>query len=269
MKVYGVIYVITNLLTGMKYVGQTTRSVKVRFEEHIRRKDTLIGQNMHICGRENFTIEVLEECKTQEELNACEISWIARFNCIFPYGYNITAGGAHKHSKVRAKRGSKQNVLLEKKFHTCRKWNAYPILEAELQKRFITDAKLADVLSLKKAEVARKMKGKHNFSLEQMSKIKEFLGVDIPLEELFRRNPEINFPGEPYSRHWETFPILEAELKKQGIKAAQLAELLGMSIQSVGRRMKGLIKLLPAHMEKIRNFLGVEMTVEELFRHAE
>lgn len=31
MAVYGVIYVITNKLDGMEYVGQTTRSVKVRF----------------------------------------------------------------------------------------------------------------------------------------------------------------------------------------------------------------------------------------------
>ena len=67
---YGVIYVITNLIDGMKYVGQTTRSVKERFKEHARRKDTLIGQNIRIYGKDKFKIEVLEECETQNELNA-------------------------------------------------------------------------------------------------------------------------------------------------------------------------------------------------------
>ena len=114
------------------------------------------------------------------------------------------------------------------------------------------------------------MRGESNLSVEQMEKIKEFLGVDTPLEELFRRNPEVHFPGEPNCiRHWDTFPVLEAELQRQGIKAVQLAELLGMSSNSVARRMKGLIKLLPAQMEAIRNFLGVEMTIEELFRRAD
>ena len=165
MKVYGVIYVITCLLNGMKYVGQTTHSVKVRFEEHARRKDTLIGQTIHIYGKDNFTIEVLEECKTQEELNAREIAWIARFNCIFPYGYNITAGGAHRHSKVRAKRDSKENVPLEKKFHTNRKWNAYPALEIELQKQEVTQPKLAEVLGIRKAKVSKKnARGVESFS---------------------------------------------------------------------------------------------------------
>lgn len=269
MKVYGFIYVITCLLNGMKYVGQTTRSVKVRFEEHARRKDTFIGQIIRAYGRENFTIEVLEECKTQEELNAREISWIARFNCIFPYGYNITAGGAHRHSKVRVKRDSKENLSQKKNFCPTRKWNAYPILEAELQKRFITDIQLSKVLGIRQAKVSRKMRGESNLSVKQMEKIKDFLKVDTPLEELFRRNPEIHFPGEPWSRHWDTFPVLEAELQRQGIKAAQLAELLGMSSNSVARRMKGLITLFPDEKEAIKNFLGVEMTIEELFRRAD
>lgn len=115
--VYGVIYVITNLLTGMKYVGQTTRSVKERFREHFRRKESLVGQAMRIEGIKNFTIEVVEECKSQEELNVREIAWIMRCNCIYPYGYNITRGGAHRHTNE--KHGSKKKRRArEKILHT-------------------------------------------------------------------------------------------------------------------------------------------------------
>lgn len=270
--VYGVIYLITNLLNGMKYVGQTTRSIFVRFEEHARRKNSLLGQAMRIDGRKNFIIKVLETCATQEELNAREIAWIMRFNCIFPYGYNITKGGAHRHTGVYVKGGSKKikpTMPKEKKFHTSRKWDAYPVLEAELQKRFITDVKFAEVLGLKEVEITRKMRGKHNFSPAQMEQTRNFLGVDMPLEELFRRNLNVKFPGPaPCIRHWDTFPALEAELKRQGIKCAQLSELLGISFNSVSRRMKGIYEFTPAQMTTIRDFLGVTMSVAELFRRA-
>ena len=90
--VYGVIYVITNLLTGMKYVGQTTRSVKERFGEHMK-SDFLIGRAIRHYGVENFMVEVIEECATPEQLNERERFWIAFFNCMAPNGYNLTDGG--------------------------------------------------------------------------------------------------------------------------------------------------------------------------------
>jgi len=58
------------------------------------------------------------------------------------------------------------------------------------------------------------------------------------------------------------------ELKRQGIKCVQLAELLGISFNSVSRRMKGIYDFTPAQMTAIRDFLGVAMTVAELFRRA-
>ena len=263
---YGVVYKITNKRNGKPYIGQTTRSIKLRFGEHFRRKKSLVGQAMRIEGKENFTIEVVEECQSQEELNARERFWIAFFNCITPNGYNIDSGGSHMcYPKVRAKRGSKKNAVREKKFHTRRKWDAYPVLEAELQKRFITDRKLADVLNLGTAEIDRKMTGQGNFSLEQMTTVKNFLGVDMPLEELFRRNPDIKFPGAPCKRKWDAYPILEAELQRQGIKCAQLAKLLGISFNSVSRRMQGIYDFTPEQQEAIKKFLSVKMSVEELF----
>ena len=39
---FGVIYVITNLLNGMQYVGQTTRSVEQRFKEDLNFRAILL-----------------------------------------------------------------------------------------------------------------------------------------------------------------------------------------------------------------------------------
>lgn len=90
--VYGVIYVITNLLTGMKYVGQTTRSLKERFGEHMKAK-THLGNAIRHYGVENFTVEIIEECETLDQLNEREIFWIAKLNTKHPHGYNMTDGG--------------------------------------------------------------------------------------------------------------------------------------------------------------------------------
>ena len=89
---FGVIYLITNLFNGMKYVGQTTRSVEQRFKEHFHEK-TYIGNAMRKHSMKNFTIEVIETCETREQLNEREKFWIAELKCMSPSGYNLTEGG--------------------------------------------------------------------------------------------------------------------------------------------------------------------------------
>ena len=90
---YRVIYLITCLVNGMKYIGQTSRTIEERFKEHAKRKNTLIGKAIHDFGKENFTIVILEECENANQINEREKYWIAYFNCISPNGYNKTDGG--------------------------------------------------------------------------------------------------------------------------------------------------------------------------------
>ena len=68
---FGVVYHIMNLLGGKKYVGQTMRTLNERFSEHAE-ADSLLGRAIQRDGAENFSCEVLAECKTQEELNTQE-----------------------------------------------------------------------------------------------------------------------------------------------------------------------------------------------------
>ncbi len=90
---YGVIYKITNLLNGKPYVGQTTRTIEERFKEHVSHNQYLIGKAIRKYGKENFSIEVLDECETQKELNERERFFIATLNCRHPNGYNLDIGG--------------------------------------------------------------------------------------------------------------------------------------------------------------------------------
>ena len=87
-----IVYKIENQLNGKSYVGQTVREARQRFSEHARSNSPL-GRAMRKYGVENFTIQVLDEAGTMDELNAKEIEWVSRENTMTPIGYNLCIGG--------------------------------------------------------------------------------------------------------------------------------------------------------------------------------
>ena len=90
-----VIYVITNRLNGKQYVGQTARPLGDRINEHSK-SEYPIGHAIRKHGIENFSVEILAEGKTLDELCMLERYFIARFNSNDPnFGYNLTEGGEH------------------------------------------------------------------------------------------------------------------------------------------------------------------------------
>ncbi|MBD3878534.1 MAG: GIY-YIG nuclease family protein [Quinella sp. 1Q5] len=108
----GVIYKITNSLNGRSYVGKTTRFVEERFGEHAHCKKFLVDKAICKYGRENFLVEVIEECETIQQINEREIFWIAELNCKVPNGYNLTDGGEgnlNPSSETRAKMSAAQS----------------------------------------------------------------------------------------------------------------------------------------------------------------
>ncbi|MBR6711458.1 MAG: GIY-YIG nuclease family protein [Selenomonadaceae bacterium] len=89
---YGIIYKITNKLNGKPYVGQTKQKLRRRINQH-KVANSAIGNAIRKYGIGNFTIEVIEECATLEQLNAREMFWIAELKCKAPNGYNRDNGG--------------------------------------------------------------------------------------------------------------------------------------------------------------------------------
>ena len=88
----GVIYKITNLLSGKSYIGQTV-NFEQRKKDHLKAKDNYsIHKALRKYGKENFSWELLEENVPQNLLNEREIYWIKYYNTYFN-GYNETKGG--------------------------------------------------------------------------------------------------------------------------------------------------------------------------------
>lgn len=278
--VYGVIYVITNLLTGMKYVGQTTRSLKERFREHMK-SDYLIGRAIRHYGVENFTVEVIEECATPEQLNEREIFWIAKLNTKHPHGYNFTDGGqqgaspsaesrkkmsdAHTGVKrspetvARMSESQKGKVLsLEHRTKLSEAGRGHEV-SPEIRKK-ISEAQKGKKLS---PETRAKLKGRirsHEFC-EKMSKALK--GRKLSLET--RRKISEAQKGRS-KRRQTVYPVLSAELIRQKVSYAKLGELLGYSHATISKRMQGSPEFTPEQQAAIKKFLGVDMSVEELFR---
>lgn len=97
MTKFGRIYIIRNTVNTKVYVGQTTVSIKLRFQNHLSAarngKDYIIGKAIRKYGENKFYIELLEEC-LEDELNEREVYWISYFNSTdSKFGYNRSIGG--------------------------------------------------------------------------------------------------------------------------------------------------------------------------------
>jgi group I intron endonuclease len=93
-----VIYLITNAANGKLYVGRTVLPLSVRWSKHKadakRRVNYYLYRAMNKYGLAHFSISVLSEHETEEELNEAETQWIAKLHTDDPtVGYNMTAGG--------------------------------------------------------------------------------------------------------------------------------------------------------------------------------
>ena len=214
---FGVIYLINNLLNGMKYVGQTI-NLKQRISQH-KRGNQYIDFEIQKYGWENFKFEVLEECASREQLNEREKFWIRELNTKKPNGYNLTDGGKgitgctdHTKAKLSAANMSEKNpnfarirapehctnlsiaLMGHEVFDETRtkisaklrKETPFTNLLKEMDKHMFSYSSLAKLMGLSRQSVSAKMRGENNFTIKDILKLVEIFNK--PAEYLMARD---------------------------------------------------------------------------------
>lgn len=123
----GVIYLRTNLVNGMQYVGQTVdfkkRESHWKCLKH-RYANQLLTDERNKYGLDNFSVEIIKECDNID-LDYWEKYYIEKYDTIFPNGYNANEGGTinFKHSEETKKKISEANSGDKNGMFGAEPWN--------------------------------------------------------------------------------------------------------------------------------------------------
>ena len=89
---YGYIYKTTNLINNKIYIGQR-KSDKYLGTKYLG-SGTKLKEAINQYGRENFIVELIQECEDKKSLDVAERYWVKELNTRDPnIGYNIAKGG--------------------------------------------------------------------------------------------------------------------------------------------------------------------------------
>ena len=146
---HAVVYLITNLINGKVYVGQTWRGADTRWKGHISSSEN--GDSLYFArairkyGKENFSLGILSTAADQDSLNVYEKRWIALLNSSNKKcGYNLDLGGSNgrhgaetceKISEIR-KEEWRDPMMREKRTVALSKVRSSPDFKAKQQQNF-------------------------------------------------------------------------------------------------------------------------------------
>lgn len=137
------IYMYTNRITGMVYIGQTSTTLEERAQSN--------GHNYCQCPRfyaaikeykwENFVPSILDTVETQEAANVAEAYYIEKYNSTDPsVGYNIESGGKCRGISMETKK--KISISASKRYMDKTKNPMYGKKHSQESKRIMREKKL-------------------------------------------------------------------------------------------------------------------------------
>lgn len=117
-KIYGRIYMILNLINGKRYIGQTTQSIKRRFQGHIKdskNPKTAITKAIKKYGKENFIFGEICIAYNQYELNLLESKYINEYKTLNKnFGYNLITVDLNGTYKISNETKEKLKIIRSK-----------------------------------------------------------------------------------------------------------------------------------------------------------
>lgn len=120
-EIYGVIYCAVNVGNDKRYIGQTTRELKRRRNEHIAQanngSELAIHQAIRKYGEDSFKWSAIDQAYNQEDLDEKEIYWIDYYDTFYTGGYNMARGGQFNLSdypdEMSAMRGGREFLVFD------------------------------------------------------------------------------------------------------------------------------------------------------------
>lgn len=121
------VYIIKNDVNNMVYIGQTTNSLRERFNQHYNNPGSHVGVAMHEIGKEHFSISILDDtAKNLDELLEKEKYYIQKYNSI-ENGYNSMLQGKNGRIHRRIRISSTLSKPTKEKLNEFHKKTQIPI----------------------------------------------------------------------------------------------------------------------------------------------
>jgi len=197
-----IIYKILNKINNKIYIGQTTRSVKDRMEEHCKPYNkSYLSKAIRKYGKDNFQIDELEMTASIEKMNELEKYYIVMFNSKSPNGYNVLEGGRES-SRIRSKtKGRPLSEAHKKKIGLANKGKIRTDAMKEVQSKLKKGTKLSkntrkqiSLSNIGKHHEGRKIIDKQT-SLVYISIVEASRETRVPTRTIFRHaNSQVQKP---------------------------------------------------------------------------
>lgn len=105
--IYGWVYKVVNKVNGKIYIGATTQTIHSRWVQHVYSslngyKKGLFNKAIMEFGENNFKVNKIKTCFSEEHLNTSEIYFVEFYNSNNPdFGYNRSTGGKYPFKGVK------------------------------------------------------------------------------------------------------------------------------------------------------------------------
>jgi hypothetical protein len=194
---YGLIYCIS-FPNGKKYIGQTTKTVEERINQHISVSRSngqyLLSKAIKKYGESNFNYEVIDEAYNKYQLDILEISYIIYYNShyIKGKGYNMTDGGEGVCGYIHTEES--KNIMSTKSKQYYSNNSIRELKSIEVKKYFENQENRNRLSEQQKIYFIKNPEAKEYF----LKKSKEFWSItdnrlikSIQMKEMHKNNPNI------------------------------------------------------------------------------